>query len=237
MLGEAGETLTVATGTAVTVTVAVAERPSLVAVMVALPVAFAVTTPVFETVATLVLLLDQATVRPVSVLLLASRSVAVSACVAPTVILGAVGETLTLETATAVTVIATVVDLPPLAAVIVALPAVTAVTIPALETVATELLLLVQVTVRPAKVLLRESRTVAINDCVAPTVILAEVGETVTLATVAAVTVIVEVPELPSLDAVIVAVPALIAVTTPFESTVAIFWLLLDQVMVRPVTA
>jgi len=51
-----GETLTVPTGTGVTVTVAVPLFPSAVAVIVAVPVVPDVTTPVEETVATLALL-------------------------------------------------------------------------------------------------------------------------------------------------------------------------------------
>jgi hypothetical protein len=44
-----------------------------------------------------------------------------------------------------------------------------------------------------------------------------------------------EVPDLPEQVAVIVAVPAATAVTTPLEFTVALAVLLLDQVMVCPV--
>lgn len=62
----AGATVTDATGTAVTVTVAVPLCPSLVAVIVAPPGATAVTVPLGATVATPVLLELQAIVRPVT---------------------------------------------------------------------------------------------------------------------------------------------------------------------------
>jgi hypothetical protein len=76
---EAGATVTVATGGGVTVTVADPSCPSLVATMVTgPPIVTAVTRPVDETVATLVLVELQATVRFVSVPPCASRGVAVS---------------------------------------------------------------------------------------------------------------------------------------------------------------
>ena len=58
-----GLTATVATGTGITVTAAVPLFPSLVAVMVAVPGATAVTKPLAETVATAVALEDQVTGR------------------------------------------------------------------------------------------------------------------------------------------------------------------------------
>jgi hypothetical protein len=70
-------------GAAVTVIAAVPAMPSLVAVIVAEPAATPVTTPEELTVATPVLLLDHATLRPVNVLPLASRSVAVKRSVFP----------------------------------------------------------------------------------------------------------------------------------------------------------
>src|SRR5207245_6341304 len=54
--GAAGATVTEATGTTVTVTLALPLWPSLVAVIVAEPATFAVTSPLLETVATDVLL-------------------------------------------------------------------------------------------------------------------------------------------------------------------------------------
>jgi hypothetical protein len=66
--------------TVVTVTVAEPDWPSEVAVMAAVPALTPVTRPP-TTVATAIFELDQATTRPVSKLLLASRSVAVSVTV------------------------------------------------------------------------------------------------------------------------------------------------------------
>jgi hypothetical protein len=144
-----GETATLATGATATVMAEVPAFPSLVAVMVVLPAATAVTTPDVETVATPVALLDQVTARPVSTALLASVSVAVNACVPPTIIDALVGETATFATGATATVIAEVPDLVSLVAVIVALPAPTAVTTPLADTVATAVALLNHVVVRP----------------------------------------------------------------------------------------
>ena len=75
------DTLTDATGTFVTVIPAEPVCPSLVAMMLAVPAATAVTRPVFaSTVATAVFELLQLIWRPVNTLLFASRVVAV-ACV------------------------------------------------------------------------------------------------------------------------------------------------------------
>src|SRR5207244_13319691 len=65
---DGGATVTVATGTVETVIVALPLLPSLVAVIVAVPTAAPVTTPLPLTVATAPLLLDQVRVRPVNVL-------------------------------------------------------------------------------------------------------------------------------------------------------------------------
>jgi hypothetical protein len=70
--------VTDATGTSVAVIVAVPVLPSLVAVIVAEPAPVAATKPPEVTVATVVLELDQVTVRPVRTLLLASRVTAES---------------------------------------------------------------------------------------------------------------------------------------------------------------
>jgi hypothetical protein len=64
-----------------TVMADVAVSPSTVAVMVALPGATAVTTPVVDTLATLDALLLHVTARPVSTVPAASRALAVSCCV------------------------------------------------------------------------------------------------------------------------------------------------------------
>src|SRR5439155_14123189 len=74
-LAAAGLTVTDATGTLVTVTVAVPLCPSLVAVIVAAPAATPVTKPLAETVATAALLVAQVTVRPLRAVPFASFGV------------------------------------------------------------------------------------------------------------------------------------------------------------------
>jgi hypothetical protein len=71
-----GDTLTLATGASVTVSVAEPVLLSLVATMFAVPAAFAVTRPLVLTVAMVVFELLHVMVRPVKVFPLASRSVA-----------------------------------------------------------------------------------------------------------------------------------------------------------------
>src|ERR1043165_4391251 len=104
MLLEAGATVTEATGTAFTVMVADALLPSLVAVIVAEPAATAVTSPVADTEATPLALLDQLTTRPVRTLFAESFVVAESCCVAPIRSVAELGETVTEATGTTVTV-------------------------------------------------------------------------------------------------------------------------------------
>src|SRR5207244_4223742 len=111
-LPDAGLTLTEATGTLVTVTLAVPVLPSLVAVIVPVPAATPVTKPVAATVITALLLLVQVTARPFSTLPVASVVVAASCTVWPTVTLADVGETDTAATGTAVTVTVAVSDTP-----------------------------------------------------------------------------------------------------------------------------
>ena len=77
----AGETATEATGTGVTVTAALPALPSLVAVIVAVPTAPLVTSPLLLTVATPGLLLTHVTDRPVSAVPVESFGVAVSCSV------------------------------------------------------------------------------------------------------------------------------------------------------------
>ena len=107
-----GATVTVATGTFVTVIVAVPLFPSLVAVIVAEPVPAPVARPVPPTV-TAELLLAHVTVRPVSTLPRESVVVACSCVVAPTRMVAAVGATLTADTGATVTVTTAVSDTPP----------------------------------------------------------------------------------------------------------------------------
>jgi len=94
--------VTVATGAAntlVTMMVAWPEIDSLVAVILAEPDAIAVTSPVADTVATDVALLDHAIVRPVRAFPAASRRIAVAMVRPPTTIIGDPSEAATLLTA------------------------------------------------------------------------------------------------------------------------------------------
>jgi hypothetical protein len=146
------ETETEATGTRVTVIVALPLLPSLVAVIVAVPVLTAVTTPVLETVATAVLSELQATARPANTLLFASSVVAAAVVVPPTAIGDAISETITKATGAGVTIIVDVPLSPSLVPVIVADPGARAVTTPVAGfTVATLVLLEAQVTARPSR--------------------------------------------------------------------------------------
>jgi hypothetical protein len=233
----AGLTMTEATGTRVTVTVELPAFPSLVAVIVAVPAATPLTSPLLLTVAMPVLPLAHVTVRPVSAVPAESFGVAVSCTVCPTVRLAVAGATATAATGTAVTVIAAVLLLPSLVAVMVAEPAATPVTRPLGFTRTSVVSRLAQVTFRPAKVAPAESFGVAVSCRVCPTRMLAVAGETATEATGTGVTVTAALPDLPSLVAVIVTVPTAPLVTSPLALTVATPGLLLVHVTDRPVNA
>src|SRR6266699_2486394 len=137
----AGLTVTDATGTgaAVTVTVDVPLFPSDVAVIVVEPATTPVTRPLPFTVPTEVLLLAHVTVRPVSVLPLASFGVAVSWTVCPACTEAGAGLTVTDATGTSVTVTTDVPLCPSDVAVIVVEPTTTPVTRPLALTVPAEL--------------------------------------------------------------------------------------------------
>jgi hypothetical protein len=205
----------------VTVTLAVPTLPSLVAVTVVLPTATALTKPFAETLATVESADDQLTARPASVVPFASRVVADNWTVPPIVTLDEPGETETEATgmgAGALTVMVEEAVLPSLVAVICALPAATAVTRPDELTLAISELLEDQVMTLPARTLLFASRVVADNCDVAPICSVALAGETATDATGiggGTVTVNVAAPSFPSADALIEAVPAAIAETSP----------------------
>src|SRR5437867_9867631 len=160
-LAVAGATATEATETDVTVIAAVLLLLSLVAVIVAEPAATLVTRPLGLTRATVVSPLPHVTVRPVNVPPAESFGVAVSCTVCPTRILAVAGETATDATGTSVTVSAAVLLLPSLVAVIVADPGVTPATRPLPLIVATLVLPLDHVTVRPVSVPPAESFGVA----------------------------------------------------------------------------
>src|SRR5207245_11137746 len=106
------------------------------------PLATADTRPRGETVATVVGLDVHATVRPVSVVPLASLRVTVSCTVPPTGRVAGAGLTTTVATGTSVTVTVALPVRPSLVAVIVAVPAATPFTSPLLLTVAILVLLL-----------------------------------------------------------------------------------------------
>jgi hypothetical protein len=117
-----------------------------------------------------------------------------------------------------VTVIADEAVFPSLEAVMDTFPAATAVTSPAVETLAIAVFAELHVTTRPVSTLLLASRVVAESWTVAPTRRLDEVGETDTDATgigAGVLTVTVADPVTPSPEAEIVALPAVPAVTTP----------------------
>jgi hypothetical protein len=176
-------------GVSVTVTVAVPERPSLVAVIVADPGATAVTSPVADTVATAVPELDHVTARPSRGTPLADCGVAVSCAVPPSVIDSVAGVTATLATGTGATATVAVPERPSLVAVIVADPGATAVTSPVLDTVATVVPELDHVTVRPSRAAPLADCGVAVSCAIPPTKICAVAGVTTTLATGTGVTV------------------------------------------------
>jgi hypothetical protein len=233
-VAEVGLTVTEPTGTGITVTLALPDFPSLVALIVVEPTPTPVTTPDDDTVATAELPLFQAITRPVRMLLLASNVVAVAWVVWPTWIVVADRNTLTEATGIGVTVIEDVPLFPSLVAVMTAVPLPTAVTRPLDVTLANVGSLDDQFTTRPVRTLPLASLVVAINWCVNPTVSVADEGLTITDAT-GTVTVIEAVPVLVSLVAVIVALPPPAAVTKPLASTVATDGLLEVQATTRPV--
>ena len=244
MVALAGETETEATGASVTTTVAVPVLVSLVAVMVADPAATAVTRPADVTDATPVFELDHVTVRPVRTFPPASRVTADNCTLPPTVRFDVGGDTVTDATGTgggAFTVTAAEPVWPSLNAVMLAEPALTAVTTPLELTDATPPLELDHAIVRPVRTLPFASRVTADNCIVPPTVRLGDAGDTETVATGTgaggggALTVSAAEPFCPSLVAMMFAEPALTAVTTPLELTEATPVFELDHETARPV--
>ena len=134
-------------------------------------------------------------------------------------------------TETGRTVTAHVAFFPPsfVVTVMVAVPSISAVTTPELDTVATAVLLDDQVTDLSAAL---EGVTVAVRVCVSPTVIDKDVLSRLTPVTATGVTVTAQVACRPpsTVVTVIVAVPSFLAVTTPELETVATEVLLDDQV-------
>src|SRR3989441_822454 len=232
---EAGLTLTDATGTGFTVTPALPVFPSLVAVIVTALAATPVTSPVEDTVATAGALDAQVTDRPESTLPAASRSVAASCTVAPTITTAVAGLIPTDATGTFATPIAADALFPSLVAVIVVVPAATPVTRPAAETVAMAGLELAHVTARPTSTFPAASLGVVVSCTAPPTYTFAAAGLTTTEATGTVDTVTAAVPLWPSLVAVIVVDPTARPVTSPLADTVATAPLPVVQVTVRPV--
>src|SRR5438128_1865202 len=218
----------------VTVMAAVPLFPSLVALIVMEPGVTPLTRPLLLTVATAVLELDHVTVRPDSGFPPSSLGVPVSCTVWPACTEAEGGVTSTVATGTLVTVTDEVPLLPSLVAVIVAVPGVTPDTSPLLLTVATAVLELDHVTVRPESGFPPASLGVAVSCTVWPACTDAEGGVTSTVATGTFVTVIDEVPLFPSLVAVIVAEPGVTPETRPLLLTAATDVLELDHVTVRP---
>ena len=216
--------------------------PSLVAVIVVVPTTSPVTSPAPDTLPAAGVPDVQDIARPVRTLLFASRVTAESCTVDPTVteVLDGVTETVATGTgAGALTVITDVPLLPSLNAVIVALPAETAVTRPDPDTVAIAVLVELHVTTRPVSTTLFASRVTAESCDVDPTVIDVLDGLTETVATgtgAGALTVMADVPLFPSLSAVIVALPGETAVTRPEPDTVAMPLLLELHETTRPVS-
>jgi hypothetical protein len=146
------------------------------------------------------------------------------------------GVTTTVATGPGVTVNVPLPDFPSLVAVIVAVPTTKPVATPACVTVATVVLLELQVITRPVTTAPLMSLVVAVKAVVEPLATPAVNGATVTLPTGIGVTVTLEVPDFPSLVAVIVVVPGLEPVTTPPELTLATSGLLDDHATMRFVT-
>lgn len=200
----------------ITVTEQVADLPLLlVAVMVAVPALFAVTTP-SATVATVASLEVQVMVLSV---VFSGVNVTVKVTVLPTSTVACDGSREMLSTGT-ITVTVQVADLPlAVVAVMVAVPAATAFTLPVLSTVATAASLEVQVTVLSVA---SSGETVGVKVSEQPTArlsssLLSDIPVT------GIVTVTEQVADSPfEVVAVIVAVPALTAVTIPSEDTDAI---------------
>src|SRR5438046_9179892 len=206
--------------------------PSPAPVSVSQPRVTPETSPLLLTMATAVLELDHVTVRPESGVPPASFGVAVSCTVWPACTDAEGGVTSTDATGTFVTLIDEVPLFPSLVAVIAAAPGVIPETSPLLLTVATAVLELDHVTVRPESGFPPASLGVPVSCTVWSACTEPEGGVTSTDATGTGVTVIAEVPLFPSLVAVIVAVPGVTPATSPLLLSVGTAVLELDSVPV-----
>src|ERR1043166_9178918 len=161
--------------------------PAVAVIVTGVVSARSVTSPLELTETAVGLLLLQVKLWPLSVLPPASLATAASCTVPLEAMVAVAGVTATEATATgagAVTVTAALPLFPPLLAEMVAVPAVTAVTSPLADTVATAVLLLLQAKLCPAGVLPAASFATAVSCEVPPTVRLAVAGVTATDATV-----------------------------------------------------
>ncbi len=179
----AGLTATDATGTVLTVMAAGALCPSLVAVIVAVPAATPVTSPLPVTVATAGALVAHVTTRPLSGWPFASLGVAVNCTVCPTVTLAVAGLSVTDATGALLTTTVAVPLCPSLVAVSVAAPVAMPVATPLPLTAATVRLLVVQVTERPVRTLPVASLRTVLSCWMLPTVRLSDGGAIATDAT------------------------------------------------------
>lgn len=183
MIGEASDTVTDATGTVMTVTVANPLCPSLVAVMVAVPGRIPLTKPNWVTLAIESGADDQLTARWVRTFPFASFSVAVAWVVERVVRVEEPSDTVTEATGGPVTVRVADPVCPSLTAVMAAVPIPRAVTTPASLTVATEGALDDQVIARPARKFPLASLGVAVATVVCPIWTVGFASETEMLAT------------------------------------------------------
>ncbi len=200
-------------------------RPPHAAVTLVSPAASAVNRPLplideialFETL--------QMIVRPVITAPFASRGVALNWSVCPAVRAGLAGDSVSEATGGGggTTSMRTVAALPSLLAATVTVPTAIAVTSPELLTLATRASVLVHAICRPSSTLPAWSRSDAVKSCVLPanSVALAGVMLIAATGTCAATTVIVHEADFPSTRAVITAVPAATALTTPDDATEA----------------
>ena len=200
-----------------------------------MPALRVVTNPLAFTVATAVFVLVHTIVRPVNTLLPTSRNTALACVVAPATTLVAVSDTVTVFTGTSVTVNSAKFVAPSLVAMILAAPLANVVANPLAFTVATAVFDDDHTIVRPVNTFPLASRSTALACDVAPTTTLLAVSETATLATGAGVTVKLATPDLVSLVAIMLVVPALRLVTTPFTSTMATAGFDDDHAIARPV--
>jgi len=208
---------------AVTVRVAVPEILPEVALMVEVPAALAVATPLLAIVA--VVVLDELQVTCVVMSRVAPSEYvpeAANCWVAPTALLAVAGVTAIEDRVAAVTVRVAVPILPLKAAVMVVVPAATAVARPLLLIVATPVLDELQVTCAViSRLVPSEYVQVAVSCWVLPTTLFAVAGAIAIESKVTVVTVRVVVSVTVPLVAVMVVVPAATAVTRPLLSTVA----------------